>query len=136
MLDYQYSKPVFHTASGAVPNVISSLRRTVGQFSRNYYHLKVGLTGSPVIRWSAHKSYGWEAMFVIYRTTSRNNAARAEILLVSHLRENHDELRLVHNARNGGGGDYSASDDHYVYLLASSRWRKRERCQGACPACA
>ena len=135
MLNYQYPKPIFSTVSGAIPNIISSLRRTLGQYSRTYYHLKVGLTNDPSIRWVAHKANGWEAMFVIYHTSSRNNASRAERLLVNHLRNNHDEQSLLHNTRKGGGGNYSGSDNHYVYLLASSRWRKRERCPGTCYGC-
>lgn len=63
---------------GQPSNVIASLRRSFGQYHRNYEHVKIGITSAPKRRFKEHlkreKKYCWERMVVKYRTTSIRNA--------------------------------------------------------------
>lgn len=99
--------------TGFPSNVVESLNRSIGQYKRNYNHLKVGITGRPPEeRLREHlRTNTWSRMIILYQTSSINFANTMEQWLV----DNHwDDLV---NQRRGGGSELSPNGNNYVYLL-------------------
>jgi hypothetical protein len=86
------------------PNqVFGSLNLTIGQYKRNHYDLKVGITGQdPQNRFNQHrKEFPWKRMVTIYESVSEKHCNILEQFLVEcHF----NDLR---NKKPGGGSKLS-----------------------------
>jgi hypothetical protein len=74
-LEYKYYE-------GNPSNIISTLKRSIGQYQRYYKYVKIGITANPQRRCAEHgyrdTTYCWERMVVVYGTTSIKNANKVE----------------------------------------------------------
>lgn len=99
---------------GHPSNVIPPLRRSVGQYHRNYEYVKIGITAAPERRFQEHllkeKKYCWERMVVKYCTRSVRYANKIEDFFI----ENDERLR---NIWTGMSHMTPNTDYYYVYIL-------------------
>ena len=99
---------------GHPSDVIPLLRRSFGQYHRNYEYVKIGITADPERRFKEHldreKKYCWERMVVKYCTTSIKNANKIEDYFI----ENDERMRNIWT-----GTSYMTTNTEYyfVYIL-------------------
>ena len=98
--------------TGHVDDVTSTLMRSVGQYTRMYKHVKVGITNNPERRVIEHYKSGkrWRHMAVKYRTNSIRSIDQIERDLIDYHWFN------VTNKVGGGGGPKGAPP-YYLYVL-------------------
>lgn len=127
---YQIPYPIFNLPLGDRWLMRDSLFRTLGQYTRHAHHVKVGITNNPYRRWYEHSIDGWEKMVVVYRSPCRTDETRLQDVreiereLIEHVRRRSTSEFYYYNIRDGGDGP-PATGDQYVYVLLSSKWRKR-----------
>ena len=99
---------------GHPSNVISPLRRSIGQYHRNYRHVKISITAEPKRRFQEHlrkeKRYCWECMVVKYSTSSIRYANKIEDTFIK------DDKRM-RNIWTGMSHMTPNADLYYVYIL-------------------
>ena len=99
--------------TGDPDDVISSLRRSVGQLARNVGKFKIGRTSDPAARANAREyAEGYDELIVIYSTTSAEFVNDVERDLIDYF-ETHSD---VSNFRGGGGGPLGRPP-YYVYVV-------------------
>jgi len=98
--------------TGSIHTVTQSLIRSVGQYTRNYKTVKVGITNHPIRRSQQHSKgqFRWKRMIVKYKTTSITNIKTLEKILIAY---HWDYLK---NEVAGGGGPNGAGP-YYLYVL-------------------
>ncbi len=74
------NKVEYNYITGVISVVLPNIKRSLGQYIRNYEEVKIGITGrNPQIRFNEHQQRrDWDRMIVKYRTTSQNNANKVE----------------------------------------------------------
>ena len=113
MLEVRWDK----MTEGHLNQLEERLRRALGQFIRRYGNIYVGVSIQPEERAKQHdkrglsEERGWSALIVIWRTTSRKNAKRAENMLISWAEEH-----AINVNRSGGGLAYGAPE-YFVYVV-------------------
>jgi hypothetical protein len=107
---------IYKDHPGHIGNLIPSLRRALGQYTRYCKHFKIGLTTNPEQRWGTYKRDGWDDMIVVYSTSSEKYVADAEKLLIKHGWEA-DYMAECWNEVPGGGGKHSGYEWYCVYIV-------------------
>ena len=102
-------------STGHLCNVMSALRKALGQYARHNGSIKVGLTVNPEQRWEAHRRDGWREMVVIYETRSSRYVGDAEKKLIGHSFLRHN--KRCWNIYNGGGGLREGFPKYYIYVI-------------------
>lgn len=102
------------------PSNLKTINQRVGAIKRRSCAFKIGITNSPRTRIRQYEDehprhYG--EMLVLYRTSSRKNAAELEKLLISK----HQSDRRNRNRRGGGGGRPGRGLRHYLYIVRRHR---------------
>lgn len=110
-MDLEYD---FYT--GSMNNVAKSVTRSIGQYSRNYKNIKIGITCSPERRLREHEKSGtkWDKMIVKYRTTSSNFVKQLERSQVDY------HWDKVKNKIAGGGGP-DGDGPYFLYVLLKAK---------------
>ena len=98
--------------SGHPSEVVTTLNRALGQFSRWHGTIYIGVTGSPTLREKSHERNGWGEMVYLYRTGSRNNAYDMETSLIDHCRSRGYSANTI-----SGGSGLRRYDIYYVCML-------------------
>jgi len=98
--------------TGSIAVVKESLIRSVGQYTRYFERIKIGITNNPERRLGEHRRSraGWNKMVVKYRTTSVTFINQMERVLIDH----HWDY-IQNEARGGGGPD--GKGPYYLYVL-------------------
>ena len=98
--------------TGSINEVSESLIRSVGQYTRYYGKVKIGITNNPERRMREHQrsSIRWGKMVVKYRTSSVNFINQLEKLLINY------HWDYIKNEIGGGGGP-NGKEPYYLYLL-------------------
>lgn len=98
--------------TGSLNIVKASLIRSVGQYTRRYKKVKIGITDNPERRTKNHEKSDikWVKMVVKYQTNSVNFINQMEKILIEH------HYEFVENINAGGGGP-NGSPPYYLYLL-------------------
>ncbi len=99
--------------TGSLNIVKESLIRSVGQYTRHYSKVKVGITNNPEARTSKHKKNPekWNTMVVKYRTSSANFVNQLEKIIIDH------HWDYIKNEVGGGGGPNAEEGPYYLYVL-------------------
>ena len=97
--------------TGKPNEVISSLNRSIGQYTRWYSDVKIGKTNDPEKRMRHHRrsGKGWDLMVVKYETKSILFVNQMETVLIANHRQ------YIRNEIGGGGGD--GFGYQYIYVL-------------------
>lgn len=115
-VDYNYS-------TGDISNVVNELRAAIGQYARQYNHIKVGITGDPTTRSKkydyefAQQNDSWSHMVVIYETSSEKYVREAEINLQQWLENHKYEEPLTKWNIKKGGGPLPETGPYFVYVV-------------------
>lgn len=98
--------------TGSLNEVTESLIRSVGQYTRNYKGVKVGITNNPKGRCSAHSrsNFRWKKMIIKYKTSSVNYINQIEKIIIEH------HWDYIKNKVGGGGGP-DGQGPYYLYVL-------------------
>ncbi|GAB5565176.1 MAG: hypothetical protein Wins2KO_22390 [Winogradskyella sp.] len=98
--------------TGSINEVKVSLIRSVGQFTRHYRNVKIGITNNPERRVSEYKrdSRRWNKMIVKYKTSSINFINQLEKILIEY------HWNYIKNEIAGGGGP-NGKPPYYLYIL-------------------
>jgi hypothetical protein len=107
---------IYKDRTGHISNLIPSLRRALGQYTRYCNHFRIGLTTNPEQRWNAYKRDGWDDMIVVYSTKSEKYAADAEKLLIDHGWET-EYIPQCWNSIRGGGGKRPGYGWYCIYIV-------------------
>lgn len=101
--------------TGHPEKVLSTLRRRVGQYTRNVGGFKIGRTSTPVAR-AGQPEYAdsYDELIVIYGTPHVEHVNFVERDLIDYF-ESHSD---INNFRGGGGGPLGKAP-HYVYVVRS-----------------
>ena len=99
------------------------MNRQIGALVRHgSYHLKVGITNWPERRWREHRPYGWDRMYVVYRSSSWKKVCALEQMTEQKLRNLHLRMECeCWNERAGGAGRIPENGPFFVYILTESR---------------
>jgi hypothetical protein len=100
--------------AGHPDDVISTLKRSVGQLTKKVGSFKIGRTCDPDARASARDYAKYDELIVIYKTTSAEHVNDVERELIEYF-ETHDDIG---NFRGGGGGPLGRPP-YYVYVVRS-----------------
>lgn len=105
----------YNYVEGHPDGALPTLRRRVGQYTRNVGEFKIGRTSTPEAR-ANQPDYadGYDEMIVIYKTNSAAYVNDVERDLIDYFNA-HDDNR---NFRGGGGGPLGRAP-YYVYLVRS-----------------
>lgn len=112
--------------TGHLNQVISELRRALGQYARRNSYIKIGITSHPVRRLGGHQyeraefDDRWERMVVIYETASWDRACEAERLLIEHAKTIKNGCVLWNEVGGGGGRRPKPGSTSSVYVLLDS----------------
>lgn len=98
--------------TGSINEVTESLIRSVGQYTRYYNKVKIGITNNPERRAREHQksSLRWQKMVVKYKTSSVNFINRLEKILIDY------HWDYIKNEIGGGGGP-DGKGPYYLYVL-------------------
>lgn len=98
--------------TGSIHEVTETLIRSVGQYTRNYSKVKIGITNNPERRKGQHESGKpkWDKMVVKYKTSSVSFINQIEKVLIEH------HWDYVKNKVGGGGGP-NGDGPYYLYVL-------------------
>ena len=98
--------------TGSINEVTESLIRSVGQYTRHYKGVKIGITNNPERRAGEHSRSGkrWKKMVIKYKTTSINFINRIEQILIDY------HWDYIKNEIGGGGGP-NGEGPYYLYVL-------------------
>jgi hypothetical protein len=98
--------------TGSINEIIETLIRGIGQYTRHYSHVKIGITNNPSRRFQEHSRSGdnWKRMIIKYKTSSINFIKQIETILI----DNHWDY--VRN-KVGGGGGREGMKPYYLYVL-------------------
>jgi hypothetical protein len=104
-LDYNYW-------TGTDNHVLESLNRSMGQYTRRYKKVKIGITNNPEKRRKEHirDSLDWDWMIVKYKTSSVNFVIELEEISIDN---NWDYIAY----KNGGIGNPAKNGMQYLYVL-------------------
>ncbi len=96
-------------------DVLPTLKRRVGRYTRNVGEFKIGRTSTPKARANqADYASAYDEMIVIYETAIVSHVNEVERELVGYFSA-HDDNR---NFRGGGGGPLGRAP-HYIYVVRS-----------------
>lgn len=104
----------WHERSGDPDEVISTLKRSVGQFTKNVGTFKIGRTCDPAHRAGQPDYAKFDEMIVIYKTRSAEHVNDVETQLIEFFETHND----IGNFRGGGGGPLG-QPPYYVYVVRS-----------------
>ena len=117
-----------HNAITGWPDQVeSSIRRSIGQLCRHgSHHQKVGITNDPQRRWNeAYGPNGWEAMFILYKSSRHEHVCTLERRLVDRFE---DGLSLTggyyYNRTGGGGGRKPSIGPYYLYVVNGPKYAR------------
>ena len=98
--------------TGPMNTVVSSLNRSIGQYTSKNKRVKIGITNSPKRRMNEHVRGGikWDYMIIKYETSSISFASKLESVLIDY------HWDYIENEIGGGGGDYG-KEKQYLYVL-------------------
>lgn len=98
--------------TGSINHVKESLIRSVGQYTRHYRKVKIGITNDPERRAKEHQrgSDKWDKMVVKYETSSVNFINQIERVLIEY------HWGYIKNKVGGGGGPDGVGP-YYLYVL-------------------
>lgn len=98
--------------TGSNNEVIESLIRSVGQYTRHYKSVKIGITHNPDRRSNEHarSTMRWKKMVVKYKTSSINFIKKTEQILIEY------HWDFIKNEVGGGGGA-EGEGPYYLYVL-------------------
>lgn len=113
----------FDTIVGRPPEVLSSLRRSLGALARHGdFHQKVGITNNPHVRWAqAYRDWGWRRMTVLYESDRRSDVQDVERELIDWLSRSRTN-GYYHNDAPGGEGRPPFNGPHYVYIVGAQKY--------------
>lgn len=99
-------------ATGWPSEVVSGVLRSISAYTRRgrVRGFKIGITNDPERRFREAYAHAYHKMAVVYQSTSIDNVAELERLLIEHNRE------LADNIIAGGGGNYGAPP-YYLYVV-------------------
>lgn len=100
--------------AGHPDDVISTLKRSVGQLAKNVGSFKIGRTCDPEARAGARDYAKFDELIVIYETTSAEHVNDVERELIEYYETHYD----IGNFRGGGGGPLG-HPPYFVYVVRS-----------------
>ena len=103
--------------AGHLSSVLTTLRRSLGQYARHHRFIYVGATSDQKGRWTAHEREDWEHMILLWSTSSHQQIRRAKTELIDWAWERYSGRTIVENQRAGGGGLSNDSSRYFVYVL-------------------
>lgn len=110
---------IWNYTSGSVSENIVSLRRALGQYSRYYGHMKIGISNAPERRWAEHQAErlkegdSWSYMVVIHESNTLIEARTAEKQLIDYANSCGYKDK-VWNQRSGEKGGVGMQ---FIYVL-------------------
>ena len=96
-----------------LPQLRRTLTRLIKYTSVEFY---VGITGDRSGRFYTHQRNDWPEMFLVYQTSSLDNAIRVEQELIEWGWEHGADNSQ--NKNKGGGGDLEGFNQYWVYVLS------------------
>ena len=99
--------------TGPLNIVREPLIRSIGQYTRHYSKVKVGITSDPERRSRDHQrsTQRWNTMVVKYKTSSVNFINQLEKIIIDH------HWDYIENEIGGGGGPNAKHGPYYLYVL-------------------
>jgi antirestriction protein ArdC len=98
---------------GRITDIKTSLNRALGQYSRYYNKLRIGITIDPDRRWAESEHESWRKMIILYETTSKKYALDSKRYLLSYLRHSPSWKVPI----SSPGAKLPDSSLYYVYAL-------------------
>lgn len=98
---------IYDPVTGHPSRVFRPLAQKVETFisGRNLSNFKVGITSAPYNRFSNSYSTGYDAMLVVYETTSLVYVRQMEKFVIDYARAR--KTYKIDNERRGGAGNYT-----------------------------
>jgi len=93
-------------------SIRKKLNRSIGQYTRYYKKIKIGISCNPERRKNEHNisGKGWRKMIILYKTTSKKYIDSLEKEVIDY------HWDYVENEVSGGGGQKGVSP-YYLYIL-------------------